>query len=141
MRRLQFSDDLIYRVPQKTQVATVDIRIHPVTGNPYKVDAVLDTGAAVSRLSTRLLPDFGITNAAANYEYTMTVRVANNQTTQAYIHKVPIEFDGHMMEIEAAFCPAWGPAVVNLLGLKTFFDRMRMGFEHRGHSFYYTILS
>lgn len=141
MRTLPFADDLIYDVPVDSGVATVKIRIHPAAGQPYTVDAVLDTGASVSRLSPALLPDFGIIDVAQGYIDSVQVRAANNQTTTAYVHRVPIEFDGHMLEIKAAFCPAWGPDVMNLLGLDDFFDAMICGFQHRGHSFFYSLIS
>ncbi len=141
MRTLTFTDDLIYEVPIDTSVATVKIRIHPARGQPYEVDAVLDTGAAVSRLSPSLLADFGIARADQGYDRTYDVRAADNETATAYVHRVSIEFDGRMLEIDAAFLPDWGDDVMNLLGLKGFLDRMICGFEHRGHSFFYSLIS
>jgi hypothetical protein len=139
VRTLTFPDDLIYAV--EDGVATVKIRIHPVRGQPYEVDAVLDTGAAVSRFSPSLLPDFGIAAVDRNYIEEFQARVANNQIATAYIHEVPIEFDGRMLTIKAAFCPVWGENVKNLLGLDGFLDGMIFGFEHRGHSFFYSPIS
>lgn len=137
MRIITFADDLIYAV--EDGVATVKIRIHPVSGQPYEVDAVLDTGASVSRLSPSLIPDFGIPDVTSGLPVRVTA--ASNERTMAYIHRVPIEFDGRMIDIDAAFVPAWGNDVKNLLGLKGFLSRMQAGFEHRGHSFFYTIIA
>lgn len=139
MRTITFTDDLIYTV--EDGIAIVKIRIHPVTGEPYEVDAVLDTGAAVSRFSPSLLPDLGVAAVDRNYVETFRARAANNQATIGYVHDVPIEFDGRMITIKAAFCPAWGENVKNLLGLEGFLDRMIFGFQHSGHSFFYSLIS
>ncbi len=141
MRTLTFTDDLIYDVPVDMGVATVKLRIHPDKGQPYEVDAVLDTGAAVSRLSPSLLADFGITRADQGYIRTHDVLAADNQTATGYVHRVPIEFDGRMLEIDALFLPDWGDHVTNLLGLEGFLDRMIFGFQHSGHSFFYSLIS
>ena len=139
MRTLIFPDDLIYTVDDG--VPTVKIRIHPAIGQPYLVDAVLDTGASVSRLSPALALDLGIAHVDQGFVYSFPARAADNERATAYVHRVPIEFDGRMMDIDAAFCPAWPDDVKNLLGLNGFLDRMIFGFEHRGHSFFYSLIS
>ena len=139
MRTITFTDDLIY--PVRDGVAAVKIRIHPVAGQPYEVDAILDTGASVSRFSSALAPDLGIPNVRAGHIDTFPAGAANNAVTTAYVHRVRIEFDGHMIDIKTAFCPDWGENVKNLLGLDDFFGKMLCGFEHRGHSFFYSLIS
>lgn len=141
VRTITFYNDLIYSVPVGSGVATVEIKIRPANGQPYNVPAILDTGAAVTRLSPALLADFGIADATVGGTGPVPVQAADNAQADGYIHQVPIEFNGHALDIDALFVPAWGATQRNLLGLQGFFSKMQAGFEHRGRSFFYTIVS
>ena len=83
----------------------------------------------------------GIPDVRSNSIDEFPARSASNQRTTAYVHRVQIEFDGRLLNIKVAFCPDWADDVKNLLGLDDFFGRMICGFEHRGHSFFYSLIA
>lgn len=91
------------------------------------IQMVLDTGASVTTLSSTVLPMLGITDVRSGQHVVMSI--ANDDVQDAWIHPVRIEFMGREMIIDVAFCPAW-PHMKNLLGMRGFFDQMRVTLDH-----------
>jgi hypothetical protein len=113
------------------------IRIRPSSGPTFTVQAVLDTGAAISYFDRALLPPLGITDVTAGRP--IDLRAASGERSTGYVHSVNIEFVGHPMTIPVAFCPDWPEGTDNLLGMEGFFEQLRAAFEHRARRFYHAI--
>jgi hypothetical protein len=115
-------------------VAAVPIRVENL---PYLVEAILDTGAAVSLFDRALLPDLGITDVTKGTE--ITLRAANDQTAKGYLHTLQIEIFSRRLLIPAAFSPFWPEGTKNLLGMRGFFEQALVAFEHQRRTIHYTI--
>lgn len=113
------------------------IRIRPSSGPTFTVQAVLDTGAAISYFDRALLPPLGITDVTTGRP--IDLRAASGERSTGYVHSVNIEFVGHPMTIPVAFCPDWPEGTDNLLGMEGFFEQLRAAFEHRARRFYHAI--
>jgi predicted aspartyl protease len=131
MIALSFDKELSYG---DTHVVSVPIRVENL---PYLIDAILDTGAAVSMFNPALLPDLGITDVTRGTEIYLTA--ADGQQGKAYLHSLQIEILGRRLSIDAAFCPDWQQGKKNLLGMRSFFEQILIAFEHQKRKFYYTV--
>lgn len=114
---------------------TVQIGLTPVTGVPFLINATLDTGAVITAFDISLVRRLGIADVAAGAP--TTVRLPNNQLVPAYIHDVTIEIFGHEMTIPVVFCPSFPPGTDNLLGMRGFFEQIRVAFLHGEHTLSY----
>ena len=99
---------------------------------PIRVDMVVDSGAEVTVLNRDFLPVLGIANVRSGEP--IELMVANKDTRPAWIHPVGLEFLGRPMIVDAAFCPDWD--MKNLLGMRGFFDKLVIAFDHRHQSLY-----
>jgi len=115
----------------------IPIRLLPPTGAPFVVDALLDTGAGVSKFDHALLSRLGIADVTTGVKTDATA--ANGQTNTAYIHDVRLEFFGNHMTVPIAFCPDWQEGLTNLLGMRGFFERMLAAFDHRNRKLFYLL--
>ena len=131
MTTLSFEREMGYG---DTHTISVPVRLQNL---PYLVDAILDTGAAVSSFNRALLPDLGISDVKSGTK--IEVRAANNVRRRAYIHTLRAEVLGHTLMIPVAFCPAWPEGTKNLLGMRGFFEQVLMAFDHQHRRIYYTI--
>jgi hypothetical protein len=131
MTLLSFDRELAYG---NTHTITVPIRVQNL---PYLIDAVLDTGAAVSVFDRALLPDLGISDVRSGTE--IDLRPADNECRKGYLHPLRIEVLGHTLLIPVAFCPDWPEGTRNLLGMRGFFEQTLMAFEHQNRKIHYTI--
>jgi predicted aspartyl protease len=131
MNILSFERELGYG---DTHTISVPVRLQNL---PYLVDAILDTGAAVSSFDRALLPDLGISEVRSGTE--IEVRAANDERALAYIHTVRVEVLGHVLMIPVAFCPDWPEGTRNLLGMRGFFEQALIAFEHQYRKIHYTI--
>jgi hypothetical protein len=128
---LSFDQELAYG---NTHTVSVPIRVENL---PYLVNAVLDTGAAVSAFDRALLPDLGIADIRGGTE--IDIRAAGNQKALGYLHSLRVEVLGRALTIPVAFCPEWPEGTRNLLGMRGFFEQALMAFEHQSRKIHYTI--
>jgi hypothetical protein len=131
MSALSFEHEWTYG---DTHTISVPIRIENLS---YLVDAILDTGAAVSIFDRALLPDLGISDISSGTE--IPLRVANNVRGIGYLHSLRIEILGHLLTIPVAFSPDWPEGTRNLLGMRGFFEQALIAFEHQTRKLHYTI--
>jgi len=131
MNALSFDRERVYG---DTHTVSVPVRLANL---PYLVDAILDTGAAVSSFDRALLPDLGITDVRSGKDIHVTA--ANNERGVAYVHTVRVEVLGHVLMIPIAFCPDWPEGTRNLLGMRGFFEQALIAFEHQQRKIHYTI--
>jgi hypothetical protein len=128
---LSFERDLDYG---DTHTISVPVRLENL---PYLIDAILDTGAAVSAFDRALLPDLGISDVRSGTEIELTT--ANDEHGKGYIHSVRVEVLGRVLTIPVAFCPDWPEGTRNLLGMRGFFEQALIAFEHQNRKIHYTI--
>ena len=103
---------------------------------PYLVDAIIDTGAAVSSFDRALLPDLGISDITTGTE--IELRAANNSAGVGYLHSLQVEVLGRQLTIPVAFSSDWPEGTRNLLGMRGFFELMAVAVEHRSRRMHYS---
>jgi len=128
---LPFDDEWNYG---DTHTVSLPVRLQNLN---YFVEATIDTGAAVSYFDSALLPDLGISDVTTGTQIALTA--ANGERSTGHLHALQIEILGHRLIVSAAFCPDWPQGTKNLLGMRDFFEQIRIAFEHRDRKFYYTI--
>lgn len=133
---LIFDEELDYGNRHKI---SVPIRVENL---PYQIEAIIDTGAAVSCFDRALLPDLGISDVTTGTS--IPIRAANDDRAAAagtgYLHQLRIEIFGRDLNIPVAFSPDWPEGTPNLLGMRGFFEQMLIGFEHQQRRMYYSFL-
>lgn len=136
MITLGFEAQRTYGSPQGHRT-TIQILLIPRDGEPFVQNAILDTGAGVSSFDKALAKRLGFDDLTTGTK--TTVRAADGQQADAYIHSVRIELFGNPMTIPVAFCPAWPEGTSNLLGMAGFFEQMIAAFDHRNRTFFYLL--
>ena len=129
MTTLTFDNELEYGDRHKI---SVPVRVENL---PYLIDAVIDTGAAVSLFDRALLPDLGISDLTSGTE--VALRAANKGSGVGYLHPLQIEILGRPLAIPVAFSADWPEGIQNLLGMRGFFEQMLVAFEHRERRIHY----
>jgi hypothetical protein len=115
----------------------VPVRLFPAGRPPITVNAVLDTGAAISFFDRALLPILGITDVSSGTKIPLTA--ANNDPADGYAFPVHLEIFGAPMTVPLTFSPDWPEGTTNLLGMQGFFDQVEVGLDHSARRLYVNI--
>ena len=127
---LQFEEEHVYG-PQ--HVAAVPVTFHPNSGS-FTISAFLDTGAWTSVFNRSIAPRLGISDITTGEP--VELQLPNGSVAVGYAHLVPIEFLGHRLTVPIAFCPDFPTNSPNLLGMRGFFEQLRIAFEHGSRKVY-----
>lgn len=131
MTTVSFDGDLHYG---NRHTVSVPVRIENL---PFLVEAIIDTGAAVSSFDRALLSDLWISDVTAGTEIKLTA--ANDQRGRGYLHQLHVDVLGHGLLIPVAFCLDWPEGTRNLLGMRGFFEQGIFGFDHRERTMHYAL--
>jgi Aspartyl protease len=132
--RLTFEERVAY--VHALHSLSVPLRILPLTGAPFTVNAILDTGAAMSTLDRALAARLGIADVTSGTP--TPVRLPDSSYADAFSHDVTVELFGRRLLLPALMCPSWPEGTENLLGMKGFFEQILFGLNHAERAFYYT---
>jgi hypothetical protein len=136
MTTIRFRQEFAYDGPADDDQIIVTIRIFPPNGPPLWQNALLDTGAEYSLFDRALLPLLRIANLTSGRPY--KVDLANNERKDAYLHNLDIEFGGHRITVPVGFSNDFPEGVVNVLGMKGFFDQFVFGLDHQTRMLFFT---
>lgn len=109
-------------------VAAVPVKFHPPSGLSFSVAAFLDTGAWTSVFNCSIASRLGIPDISTGDP--IDFRLPNGDQVQGYAHPVDLEFLGHRLTVPIAFCPSFPTNSPSLLGMRGFFEQIRVAFEH-----------
>jgi len=132
MITLTFQGEYSYN-PQP--LAIFPVRILTPSGAPYMIQAVLDTGAWHSVFSHVHAQSLGISDITSGTPIPLVA--ADGVRARGYAHPVTIEFLGRRMTVPIGFCPDWPADMPNLLGMRGFFDKILVAFEHQREKMYF----
>jgi hypothetical protein len=135
---LSFKDRLLYSVNEHAIFTSVEV--HPPTGASFEVQALIDTGAEMSRFDHSLLPQFGIADVTSGLKTLVASANQAGTSDTGYIHDVEVRILGRLMTIPVVFCPAWPHGTTNLLGMEGFFDHWHFAIHHSLRRLYYTAI-
>lgn len=100
---------------------------------PYRIEAVLDTGAFISIFNCSILGSIGINDVTTGRA--MPFESAEGRTAQGFIHDVQIAIWGTQLTIPVGFVPTW-PDVSHLLGMEGFLEQVLIAIEHGRRNYY-----
>ena len=99
-------------------------------GPQFDVQALLDSGAAISVFDRAYASAIGIDDIPSGRPVPVQAANEEHQTATGYVHDIVIEVLGRTLLIPAVFVPDWPEGTPNLLGMEGFFTRWAFGFQH-----------
>ena len=130
MKTLTFHSEQVYNGNRPV----VPLTLHtPDNGNPT-LFPLLDTGAWTSVFQMSVADLLGIDDVTEGED--TPIKLPSGDEVMAYAFPVEVTILGHTVTIRIAFCPDFDPQMINVLGMRDFFEQIIFAFEHSRRTVY-----